>query len=65
MNRFVLSHGSVIADPTHTDQAPASNACFVSSGVLNLPSAITGTAQLVVHDLTNSRSGNSGTGPFV
>jgi hypothetical protein len=43
INRFVLNHGSVIAEPTHTDHAPASNACFVSSGELNLPSAITGT----------------------
>ena len=65
MNRLVLSHGSVIAEPTHTDQAPASNAWLTSSGELNLPSAITGTAQCVVHDLTKSMSGNSGTSPFV
>jgi hypothetical protein len=65
INRLVLSHGSVIADPTQTDQAPASNAWLTSSGELNLPSAITGTAQLLEHDLTKSRSGSSGTGPFV
>jgi hypothetical protein len=65
MNRLVLSHGSVIAEPTHTDQAPASNAWLTSSGALNLPSAITGTAQCVEQDLIKSRSGNSGTCPFV
>jgi hypothetical protein len=45
MNRFVESQGSVIAEPTQTDHAPASNAWLTSSGELNLPSAITGTAQ--------------------
>jgi len=65
INRFVDSHGSVIAEPTQTDQAPAANAWLTSSGELNLPSATTGTAQWFTHDLIKSKSGCSGTSPLV